>query len=78
MNAKLLYRFAYSVGFAALIAASSAELDFWLAGKGTERTVIDSLIVYLLIPVCLICINSIKVKVSSLRSTGLLRHFRSS
>lgn len=55
-------RFSYSVGFAALIAASAAELEFWLVDTGAQSAV-DGVVVYTIVPLALICINLVKVKV---------------
>lgn len=55
-------RFAYSVGFAALVAASAAELELWLGGRGADKPV-DGVVVYTIVPLAMICINLVKVKV---------------
>ena len=52
-------RFTYSVSFAALIAATAAHFDFWMPGK----PLFDGFVVYSIIPIILIVLNTLSVKV---------------
>ncbi|KAF4585776.1 amino acid transporter [Ophiocordyceps camponoti-floridani] len=53
------YWFTYSVSFAALIATSAAEIHLWLP----TSKVFDGVVVYLLIPVTLVLINTFEVEI---------------
>lgn len=59
-EANLSYRFVYSVSFSALVATSAAEIHFWITGNKA----FDGGVVYFLIPVILIGLNSFRVDVS--------------
>ena len=53
-------RFTYSVSFSALVATSAAEIHYWINGNKA----FDGGVVYFLIPLILICVNSLRVDVS--------------
>ncbi|PFH62087.1 hypothetical protein XA68_15178 [Ophiocordyceps unilateralis] len=53
------YWFTYSVSFAALIATSAAEIHLWFR----KSKVFDGVVIYLLIPVTLVLINSFEVEI---------------
>lgn len=59
------HRFTYSVSFAALIANSAAEVHYWTSNVDTG---LDAGVLYLLIPIILIVINSFGIRVRSLAS----------
>jgi amino acid transporter len=58
------------MSFSTLIATSAAEFNFWPSIQG--NTGIHAGILYLLIPLVLVCANSLKIEVrSSFSSDGL-------
>ncbi|KAI1415506.1 amino acid permease-domain-containing protein [Hypoxylon sp. FL1857] len=54
----IAYWFTYSVSFAALIAASAGEVHYW-----TENVGVDAGVLYLLVPLILIVINSFGIEI---------------
>ncbi|GJN78914.1 hypothetical protein PLIIFM63780_002425 [Purpureocillium lilacinum] len=52
-------RFTYSVSFSALVATSAAEIHYWINGNKA----FDGGVVYFLIPLILICVNSLRVDI---------------
>jgi len=61
-------RFTYSINFAAFITAIAGEAAVWNVPKG-----IDGGIIFLLVPIVLICINSLGVRVRSIYVGPVLR-----
>ncbi|KAJ5836615.1 hypothetical protein N7447_002641 [Penicillium robsamsonii] len=55
------HRFVYSMSFSTLVATSAAEFNFWDYIR--DRPVIQGLIIYLLIPLILVCINAIRIEI---------------
>ncbi|KAL3961014.1 hypothetical protein ACCO45_006131 [Purpureocillium lilacinum] len=53
------YWFTYSVSFSALVATSAAEIHYWINGNKA----FDGGVVYFLIPLILICVNSLRVDI---------------
>ncbi|KAI6089255.1 amino acid permease-domain-containing protein [Hypoxylon rubiginosum] len=57
------YWFTYSVGFAALIAASAAEVHYWTDNYWADSRALDAGVLYLLIPLMLIVINCFGIEI---------------
>ncbi|KAJ6185847.1 hypothetical protein N7519_007148 [Penicillium mononematosum] len=55
------YWFVYSMSFSTLVATSAAEFNFW--DYIHERPAIQGLIIYLLIPLIIVCINAIRIEI---------------
>ncbi|KAJ5512550.1 hypothetical protein N7463_002102 [Penicillium fimorum] len=55
------YWFVYSMSFSTLVATSAAEFNFWEYIR--DRPVIQGLVIYLLIPLMLVCINAIRIEI---------------
>ncbi|OQE39860.1 hypothetical protein PENCOP_c006G04402 [Penicillium coprophilum] len=55
------YWFVYSMSFSTLVATSAAEFNFW--DYIHERPLIQGLIIYLLIPLVLVCINTVRIEI---------------
>jgi amino acid transporter len=53
------------MSFSTLVATSAAEFNFW--DYIHERPAIQGLIIYLLIPLIIVCINAIRIEVCSIR-----------
>jgi amino acid transporter len=53
------------MSFSTLVATSAAEFNFW--DYIHERPAIQGLIIYLLIPLILVCINAIRIEVCFIR-----------
>lgn len=72
-----MYRFTYSVGFAALIAASAAEVHYWTDNYWADSRALDAGVLYLLIPLMLIVINcfGIEVHFPELPNRSLLSNY---
>lgn len=56
-----MYRFTYSINFAALIVAAAGVLDFWDPGKAIQGT-----IMFFVVPLFLVLLNSFGVQVIQL------------
>lgn len=55
------HRFTYAMSFSTLLATSAAEFNFWPGIK--DSTGIHAGILYLLIPLTLVCANAFKIEV---------------
>jgi amino acid transporter len=55
------FRFTYSISFAALLATIAAEVEYWNNSPGIKGTII-----FLLVPLILVLINSLGIEVNLL------------